>query len=93
MNKAPLIIAGVAVLAVAGYMVYQQKQAGMEAAPEEMGLDMPAPAPMPDMEAAPAPAPMPDMEAAPAPEAAPMPDEAPAPEEAPAPAAEEETAQ
>lgn len=89
MNKAPLIIAGVAVLAVAGYMVYQQKQAGMEAAPAEMGLDMPAPAPMPDMEAAPAPAPMPGE--APAPEAAPMPEDEMAPEAAPveeAPAAE-----
>jgi hypothetical protein len=92
MNKAPLIIAGVAVVAIAGYMMYMKNQApveGGEMAPAEMA---PAPAPMPmEMTPPPAPAPMPAPEAAPmAPEAAPVaPEAAPAaPEAAPAPAAQ-----
>jgi hypothetical protein len=75
MNKAPLIIAGVAVLGVAAYLVYNQQHAAPEA-----GAPVEAPAP----EMAPAPAPAPEAAPAPAPEAAP----APAAEAAPAPAPE-----
>ena len=91
MNKAPLIIAGVAVVAIAGYMMYMKSQAPVEGG-EMAPAEMPAPAPMPmEMTPPPAPAPMPAPEAAPmAPEAAPVaPEAAPAaPEAAPAPAAQ-----
>ena len=83
MNKAPLIIAGVAVLAVGAYLLYQQQnKAAVEG--ELPAAELPAP------EAAPAPMPAPMPEAAPAPMPAPMPEAAPAPmpEAAPAPAPE-----